>query len=79
MCPLPGALEESVFERWLKRAGLGLADPKPGTDFKLRGAAGFHIVSASLVERCAQSIQSQRRRVAIAAEMPEHNALDSSW
>jgi len=49
-------LEESVFESGLKRAGLGLANPKSGTDFELRRAKGFDVIPAALVERCAHRV-----------------------
>jgi len=49
-------LEEGVFESRLKRARLGLADPESGTDFELRGAISFDIVSAALVERRAHRV-----------------------
>ena len=73
---LQRVLEESVFECPLKRAGFGVADPKSRTDFELHGAISFDIVPAALLERRAHRGQSERRRVAIAAEMPEHNSLD---
>ena len=56
----------------------GVADPKSGTDFELHGTISFDIVPAALLERRAHRGQSERRRVAIAAEMSEHNSLDFS-
>src|SRR5213596_3182069 len=41
--PLDGGLEKGVLERRLKRAGVGVADSKSGTDFELRGAMDFQI------------------------------------
>src|SRR3954453_21315504 len=73
--PLHHVLEEGVFECRLKRAGLGIADAKSGTDFELRCAISFNIVPAAFLERCAHRAYGERRRVAIAAEMPEHDAL----
>src|SRR5437667_8043904 len=48
--PLQRVLEESVFESWLKRARLRLADPESGTDFELRRAISFDVVPAALLE-----------------------------
>jgi len=62
----------------LKRARFGVANPESGTDFELRRAKSFDIVPAALLERRAYGVQSERRRVAIAAEMSEHNSLDVS-
>jgi hypothetical protein len=54
--PLHRVLEESVSERWLKRAGLGVTDFKSGTDFELRGAICFDVIPAAPLERRAHSV-----------------------
>ena len=54
--PLQPVLEESVFERCLKCARLGLADSKSGTDFELRSAISFDIVPAALLEGRAHRV-----------------------
>ena len=54
--PLQRVLEESIFERCLKRARLGLADSKSGTDFELRRAINFHVFPAALLERSAHRV-----------------------
>jgi len=74
--PLQRVLEESVFERCLKRARLGLADSKSGTDFELRGAINFHVCPAALLEGSAHRVYGECGRVAIPAEMAKHDALD---
>jgi len=74
--PLQRVLEESVFERCLKRAGLGLDDSKSGTDFELRRAINFHVSPAALLEGSAHRVYGQCGRVAIAAEMAKYDALD---
>src|SRR5258708_38942961 len=74
--PLQGVLEKRAFERRLKRAGVGVADSKSGTDFELGSTMYFHVHPAALCQRRAHCLQRQRGRVAIAAEMSEHDALD---
>ena len=54
--PLHHVLEKSVFERGLKRARLGVADSKSGTDFELGGAMSFNIMSAAPLERPAYGV-----------------------
>ncbi len=54
--PLDRVLKKSVFESWLKRPRLGLADPKLGTDFELRRAISFDVVTATLFERRAHRV-----------------------
>ena len=48
--PLHGVLEKRVLERWLKRAGIGFADSKLGSDFELGGAMDFHVEFAALYQ-----------------------------
>ena len=76
--PLQRGMKKPVFESWLKSARRGVADSKSGTDFKLRCATDFHVHSPAFLECRAHGVQSERGRVAIAAEMPEHNAVDSA-
>jgi hypothetical protein len=49
-CALNGVLEKCVLERWLKRAGIGVADSKARTDFELSRAMDFDIDLAALRE-----------------------------
>src|SRR2546426_9029966 len=77
--PLRGALKKCALESRLKRAGLGFADSKSGTDFELGSTMDFHVHPAALCQRRAHRVQRQLGRVAIAAEMSEHDALDFSW
>jgi len=76
--PLQRVLEKGVLERRLERAGVGVADSKLRTDFELRGAMDFHIELAVSGQRTAHCLQCELGCVAIAAEMAEHDALDSS-
>src|SRR5205823_9155589 len=75
---LPRGLEKGVLERRLKRAGVGVADPKLGTDFELRGAMDFHIELAALRHGSAYRLQRECRRIAIPAEVSKQNTLDFS-
>ena len=75
---LPRVLEKRVLESRLKRAGIAFADSKLRGDFELRGAMSFQIDLAAFCQRRAHRLQRECRRVAIAAEMSEHNALDFS-
>src|SRR5437870_9524774 len=77
--PLDGGLEKRAFESRLKWAGVRFADSKLGSDFELRGAMNFQIELAALCQRRAHCLQRQLGRVAIAAEVSEHHALDFSW
>src|SRR5437016_5811393 len=67
------------FESRLKRVGLRLADPKSRTNFRLAGAMEFHVDVAAFCKRRTHSIQSELRRIAIAAEMSKHNPIDFAW
>src|SRR5206468_6879652 len=73
---LPRVLEKHVLESRLKRAGIAFADSKLRSDFELRGTMDLHVDPAALCQGCADCFQGQRGRVAIAAEMSQHNALD---
>jgi hypothetical protein len=71
-------LEKRILESWLKRAGIGLANLKSRSDFELCGAMNIQFDIAALCQFRADRFQSERGRVAITAEMSQHNALDSS-
>ena len=73
---LPRVLEKHVLEGRLKRVGVGVADSKSRSDFELRGTMDLHVDPAALCQGCVDCFQGQRGRVAIAAEMSQHNALD---
>jgi len=75
---LHGVLEKRVLESRLKRAGIGFADSKSRTDLKLPGAMDFKIGLTAPCQRRAHCLQRQLGRVAIPAEMSEHNALNFS-
>src|SRR6266849_3497587 len=74
--PLPRVLEKRVLEGRLKRVGVGVADSKSRSDFELRGTMDLHVDLAAPCQGCADCFQGQRGRVAITAEMSQHNALD---
>jgi hypothetical protein len=76
--PLQGVLEKGVLESWLKRARIGFTDSKLRSDFELRGAMDFQIDLAALRQRGAHCLERQPWRIAIPAEMSEHDALDFS-
>ena len=65
-----------MIERRLKRASLGFPDAEPETDLRLRGAMHFDLAPAALREHGPDRPGGQLRRIAIAAEMPEHDPLD---
>src|SRR5437879_2037053 len=69
-------LEKRVLESRLKRAGIAFADSKSRSDFELRSAMDLHVDLAALFQACADCFQGQCGRVAITAEMSQHNALD---
>ena len=69
-------MEKRVFKCPLKRAGRRFTDSKLRTDLRLRRAMNFDIDLAAFRERRADRGASQLRRVAVAAEMSEHHALD---
>ena len=62
--------------RWLKRAHECFADLKARTDFALIGAINFNFAPATFFEQRLHRAGGERGRVAIAAEMTEHDALD---
>ena len=77
--PLQGdrrRLEKNAIERRLKCAADRFADPKPDTDFRLSGAMHLHFIAAALRKHRADRARGEFRRVAIAAEMTEHDALE---
>ena len=71
-------MEKRALESWLKRGGVGFTNSKLRTDLELGGTMDFHVELAALCQRRAHSVQRERGRVAIAAEMAENNALDFS-
>ena len=73
---LPRALKKRVLEGRLEGAGFRFADSKLGSDFELGGAMDFHVDLSGPRERRAHRLHSQVRRVAIPAEMSEHDSLD---
>jgi hypothetical protein len=60
----------------LERAADCFSDPKPHADLRLPGAMHFHLAAAALCEHRANRACGEFRRVAIAAEMTEHDALE---
>src|SRR5204862_896010 len=71
-------LEKCIFKRRLKRSRRRVAHSKARTYLRLHGAIKFDADLTALCERRADRAQSELRRIAIAAEMPEHDALDFS-
>ena len=71
-------LEKKLIERWLKRAHESFADLKARTYFALIGAINFNFAPATFLEQRLHRAGSEDGRVAIAAEMTEHDALDFS-
>src|SRR5207302_9630061 len=70
--------EESVVKSRLKRAETRLANTKSRTDVRLGGAKKFDVDLTGFVERATHGFKRERGRVAIAAEVTKHHALDFS-
>ena len=71
-------MEKDAVERRLKSASIRLADREPETDLALRRAMHFHLGPPALHEHGADRAGRQLRRIAIAAEMTEDDALKFS-
>ncbi len=71
-------MKERGLKRRLKCAALCLADAKTRTDLRLCGAIKFHVDPAAFRQRIADCGKSKGRRVTVAAEMSEHDALNLS-
>ena len=71
--------KKRVFKRGLKMPVHGLADLKSRTNLRLAGAKNFDIDLARFGEGIAHGLDRQFRRIAIATEMSEHDAVDLSW
>ena len=71
-------MEKNAVERRLERAADRFPDPKPDADFRLPGAMHLHFIAAALRQHRADRAGGEFRRVAIAAEMTEHDALEFS-
>src|SRR4030095_840313 len=75
----PGAAtEEHVLKTRLKIAPFSFADTKARANGVLQGAINFEISTATPFQLGAHSAGSECRRIAIAGEMAEHDALDFS-
>src|SRR5437016_3626426 len=70
--------EKCVLESWLERAELSFANTKPRADLRLGCAKKFDLDLAGFVERVAHGLERERGRIAIAAEMAEHDTIDFS-
>src|SRR5436190_14518526 len=71
-------LEKDAVERRLKSASFCLPDGEPETDLGLRRAMDFDLTPAALSEHGPDRARGQLRRVAIAAQMAEHDPLQFS-
>src|SRR5712692_5531047 len=71
-------LEKNMFEGGLKGAEECFADLKARTDLPLVRAINFNFVTAAFFEQCLDSATGEHGRVAVAAEMTEHDTLDFS-
>ena len=73
----PVTAEKCVLECGLKRPCARLADTKARTQLRLRCAINFDVDLARISPVASRTApEAERRRVAIAAEMSEHDALD---
>src|ERR1700741_1695778 len=70
--------EKCILESGLKRAGLGFANGKPGTNRRLSRAKKFDVDLAGLAKRTPDCFERELGRVAVPAEMSEHDAIDFS-
>jgi hypothetical protein len=68
--------EKSVVEGRLKRAGHCLANSEAGTQFVLGRTKHLGVVFAQLLADLSHRPTGKIGRVAIAAEMTEHDTLD---
>lgn len=75
---LERAIEKAILEHRLECARDRFADRKLRAELRLRGAEKFDVDSASFAKVCLDRFERERRRVAIPAEMPKHDALDLS-
>src|SRR5450755_2110680 len=69
-------LEKNAVESRLERTADRFPDPKPDADFRLPRAMHLHFTAAALRKHRADRARREFRRVAIAAEMTEHDALE---
>src|SRR5438132_8427858 len=70
--------EKCFLESWLERAELSFANTKPRADLRLGCAKKFDLDLAGFVERVAHGLERKSGRIAIAAEMAEHDTIDFS-
>ena len=71
-------LEKNIIKGWLKRAQKSFANLKSRTDCALVRAKNFNVAPLTFFEQDLHRAGSERGRIAIAAEMPEHDPLDFS-
>src|SRR4051794_26800169 len=71
-----GRFEKHVFERRLKRSAARESDRETRADFALRCAEDFDLGSSGFFEFGPDSSGREIRRIAILAEMPQHDPGD---
>jgi hypothetical protein len=71
-------LKKDAFESWLKGARPGFADLEAGTDLGLPRAINFGATLPALIQKRLNGARGQRRGIAVAAEVTEHNAFNAA-